>query len=383
MIALPQRLALVLALSAGAAAQAGDWAEWRGPERDGRSAEKGLPTSWSPAGQNLAWKAAFGGRSTPIVLGNRLYMQNAAGEGEKRQERVVCLNADTGKLLWEHRFNIYHSDVPPHRVGWASPAGDPATGDVYAFGVGGTLLGARSVGQGAVGAVAGRGLRPGHHARRPHGLAGDRRRPGDRQRHRRRLGRPGPGRPSVLRLRQEDGRDRLRELARRPAVRHDLLAAPHRHRQRRAPVDRRRRRRGDPRDQAGHRRAGLELRGEQARPQHRRAALTATSRSSATARRTSSRARWASWRASTRPPPAPSRRRTSSGRSPGSRAASRRRSWTAIGSTRSTTAPTCSPSTRPRASRPSSTTSAPSRRPLRCWRTASSTSGPRTASSSS
>jgi len=33
------------------------------------------------------------------------------------------------------------SDVPPHRVGWASPAGDPATGNVYAFGVGGNLIG--------------------------------------------------------------------------------------------------------------------------------------------------------------------------------------------------------------------------------------------------
>lgn len=52
----------------------------------------------------------------------------------------MCFNADTGKLLWEHRFNIYLSDVPPHRVGWASPVGDPATGNVYAFGVGGTLL---------------------------------------------------------------------------------------------------------------------------------------------------------------------------------------------------------------------------------------------------
>jgi outer membrane protein assembly factor BamB len=56
------------------------------------------------------------------------------------QERVMCFNADTGKLLWEHRFNIYLSDVPPHRVGWASPAGDPSTGNIYAFGVGGTLL---------------------------------------------------------------------------------------------------------------------------------------------------------------------------------------------------------------------------------------------------
>lgn len=135
-----RRLPLVLALSAGAVAQAGDWAEWRGPERDGRSPERGLPTRWSPSGQNLAWKAPYGGRSTPIVLGDRLYLQDAAGEGEKRQERVVCLSADTGKLLWEHRFNVYHSDVAPDRVGGASPSGDPATGDVYALGAAGTLL---------------------------------------------------------------------------------------------------------------------------------------------------------------------------------------------------------------------------------------------------
>jgi outer membrane protein assembly factor BamB len=121
-------------------ASASDWAEWRGPARDGISNEKGLPSAWSPAGQNLAWKIPYGGRSAPIVMDNRVYLQNTAGKGELEQERVMCFNADTGKLLWEHRFNIYLSDVPPHRVGWASPAGDPATGNVYAFGVGGTLL---------------------------------------------------------------------------------------------------------------------------------------------------------------------------------------------------------------------------------------------------
>ncbi|MCU1265844.1 MAG: Pyrrolo-quinoline quinone [Acidobacteria bacterium] len=117
-----------------------DWAEWRGPARDGVSAEKNLPTHWSPSGENLAWKAPFGGRSAPIVMDGRLYLQNTAGKGELEQERLMCFNADTGKLLWEHRFNIYLSDVPPHRVGWASPVGDPTTGNVYAFGVGGTLL---------------------------------------------------------------------------------------------------------------------------------------------------------------------------------------------------------------------------------------------------
>lgn len=118
-----------------------DWAEWRGPARDGVSSEKNLPVKWSPSGDNLAWKAPYGGRSAPIVMGDRVYLQNSAGKGETLQERLMCFDADTGKLLWEHRFNIYLSDVPPHRVGWASPVGDPATGNVYVLGVGGNLIG--------------------------------------------------------------------------------------------------------------------------------------------------------------------------------------------------------------------------------------------------
>src|SRR5215211_354781 len=118
-----------------------DWAEWRGPGRDGVSNEKNLPAKWTPAGENLGWRAPYGGRSAPIVMGDRLYLQNSAGKGESLQERLMCFNADTGKPLWEHRFNIYLSDVPPHRVGWASPVGDPSTGNVYVFGVGGNLIG--------------------------------------------------------------------------------------------------------------------------------------------------------------------------------------------------------------------------------------------------
>ena len=131
-------LNLCLALSIFAAS---DWTESRGPARDGISTEKNLPEKWSPTGENLLWKAPYGGRSGPIVMGDRVYLQNTAGAGETEQERIMCFNADTGKLLWEHRFNVYLSDVPPHRVGWASPAGDPATGNVYVFGVGGNLIG--------------------------------------------------------------------------------------------------------------------------------------------------------------------------------------------------------------------------------------------------
>jgi outer membrane protein assembly factor BamB len=116
-------------------AAAGDWPDWRGPNRDGTSGEKGLPEKWSLKGDNLAWKAAYGGRSTAVILGDRLYLENTAGARETEQERLLCFNADTGRLLWEYKFNLFQSDVPAHRVAWASPVADPETGNVYSFGV--------------------------------------------------------------------------------------------------------------------------------------------------------------------------------------------------------------------------------------------------------
>lgn len=144
---LPLLLFVPILFAASNGPMVGDWPEWRGPNRDGVSRENNLPDKWSLDGQNLAWKAPYGGRSTPVVLGDHLYLQNSAGEGATQQERVMCFNADTGKLLWEYRFNIFQSDVPPHRVGWASPAADPETGNVYAFGVHGTLLALSSAGK--------------------------------------------------------------------------------------------------------------------------------------------------------------------------------------------------------------------------------------------
>jgi outer membrane protein assembly factor BamB len=125
---------------AGQAVTFGDWPELRGPNRDGRSAETGLLDSWQLNGENFLWRAPYGGRSTPIVVGNRVYVQNPAGRGETLQERVMALDADTGKMVWEYRFNIFQSDVPTHRIGWASPAADPETGNIYAFSGGAQLL---------------------------------------------------------------------------------------------------------------------------------------------------------------------------------------------------------------------------------------------------
>jgi outer membrane protein assembly factor BamB len=134
----------------------GDWPEMRGPARDGSSPEKGLPNTWKLNGENFLWRVPYGGRSAPIVMGNRVYVQNPSGRGDALQERVMALDADTGKVVWEYKFNIFQSDAPSHRIGWASPAADPETGNIYALSGGmqaialspeGKLLWTRSFGE--------------------------------------------------------------------------------------------------------------------------------------------------------------------------------------------------------------------------------------------
>ena len=143
MSAKQNRLPLLIAgllIPASALLSGADWPDWRGPARTGASAETGLVSSWSPSGPNLAWKAPYGGRSGPVVFGDRLYLQNTSGEGAAMQERVMCFHADTGKLLWEYRSNLFTSDVPPHRIAWASPVVDPTSGNVFAFSGNGLLM---------------------------------------------------------------------------------------------------------------------------------------------------------------------------------------------------------------------------------------------------
>lgn len=121
-----------------------DWAHWRGPEQTGVSREKDLPDRFSTdpkaPDSNVIWKQPFGGRATPIIMNGRVTIINGAGEGINEQERVMCFDADTGKVLWEYRFNIFHTDIVSNRVGWTNLAGDPETGNIYAHGVQGLLL---------------------------------------------------------------------------------------------------------------------------------------------------------------------------------------------------------------------------------------------------
>ena len=123
---------------------ANDWTGFRGPEQNGVSREVDLPAKFSldPAepDSNLVWKAPFLCRSTPIIMNDRVYINNAAGKGSSEQERVMCLDAKTGKKLWEHRFGVWHTDIVSVRLGWTHLAGDPKTGNVYWHGTQGMLV---------------------------------------------------------------------------------------------------------------------------------------------------------------------------------------------------------------------------------------------------
>lgn len=139
-------LSVTLSLGLVADPASAQWWHQRGPTQDGLSSESGLPARWTPGGDGMAWRVPFGGRSTPVVVGGRVCLQNTAGrstnwdEADDVQERVMCFDARSGNVLWEHRFSVALTDVPPHRVAWASPAANPETGRLFALGVAGTLV---------------------------------------------------------------------------------------------------------------------------------------------------------------------------------------------------------------------------------------------------
>ena len=108
-----------------------DWAQWRGPEQTGATREKAVVTKWSLEGENLLWKNPVGGRTTPLVVGDRLYYIGPMGEGHLGDLPRVDVAADgsarasltaprikdvaalKGKTLMLHAGGDNYSDTPP------------------------------------------------------------------------------------------------------------------------------------------------------------------------------------------------------------------------------------------------------------------------------
>ena len=110
--------ALTLAVSLNAA---DNWPQFRGPEALGVSDNPDLPDKWGPT-ENALWKRDVPGRgwSSPVVWGNRVFLTTAINESKTEEPKkglyfggnrsaaktihrwkVLCLNLDDGKILWE------------------------------------------------------------------------------------------------------------------------------------------------------------------------------------------------------------------------------------------------------------------------------------------
>ena len=132
-------LAAVGLLLPAPGAEAQDWPSWRGRQQTGVSELTGLPSNWSPEGENLAWFQPYIARSTPAVFDGRVCANGRTGEDVARKETVTCWDAEDGTMLWEHAFSVLNTTVPFNRVGWGNVTGDPETGYLYALNVDGHL----------------------------------------------------------------------------------------------------------------------------------------------------------------------------------------------------------------------------------------------------
>lgn len=98
-----------------------EWPQWRGPRGDGTWNGPPIKTSWPETGLKKIWEQEIGGGYGGITVAQRkLYVMDrpAASEAEQNKaagihshrvkrkpvERVLCLDALTGKHLWVHEY---------------------------------------------------------------------------------------------------------------------------------------------------------------------------------------------------------------------------------------------------------------------------------------
>lgn len=103
----PVWLAVLLASSLTVPMRASDWPQWRGPNRDGISAESGWSVSWPKEGLKRDWKAEVGtGYSTVSVSKGRVFTTGNTAD----KDTVYCLEAETGKEVWKYTYDCPAKD---------------------------------------------------------------------------------------------------------------------------------------------------------------------------------------------------------------------------------------------------------------------------------
>ena len=133
-----------------AAAQAENWAQWRGPTFNGATTEKGLPQTFSKT-EGLAWVTPLPGPSaaTPVIWGDRVFLSST--EPDSGSLMAMCLSATDGKVLWKKRVGR-DGKMQGNNFAGPSPVTDGkrviflyASGDLVAFDFGGNPLWARNL----------------------------------------------------------------------------------------------------------------------------------------------------------------------------------------------------------------------------------------------
>jgi outer membrane protein assembly factor BamB len=119
---------------------AADWPGWRGPNRDGLSAETGLLKQWPADGPKLAWQAKGlgAGFSSLSISGTRMFtMGDRRGDMNSAGQYVEALNLADGSQIWATRIGPVWEDSDT-----GGPRGTPSVdGDsVYAMGTEGELV---------------------------------------------------------------------------------------------------------------------------------------------------------------------------------------------------------------------------------------------------
>lgn len=106
-----------------------DWPQFLGPHRDGSTAFD--TAGWDDAVRSTKWESpGGGGYSSCAVVGGRVYTQDKLGD----DERVICLAAGDGKLLWEHRSPAGYTRQGTNYM--AGPRATPTVHDGRLYAVG-------------------------------------------------------------------------------------------------------------------------------------------------------------------------------------------------------------------------------------------------------